>query len=198
MRVKTDKKRDEILSVAARIFNKNGYARTSMSAISKEVGGSKETLYNYFSSKEDLFAEVMITVMESQASKLKKTIDNLDGDLKETLEEFAIAFLELKTSPKLISFIRAGIAEAGHSNLGQKLYEVGPKQGCEHICRFITHQVEQGKLRNEDPWIITLHLKALIESGSSEALLFGNDELEIDNETSAKKAIEAFLRAYAI
>jgi AcrR family transcriptional regulator len=44
MRVRTEEKRQEIVEIAARLFEELGYERTSMSAIAARVGGSKATL----------------------------------------------------------------------------------------------------------------------------------------------------------
>ncbi|CAG1012445.1 partial putative HTH-type transcriptional regulator YvdT, partial [Anaerolineales bacterium] len=59
MAKKSDTKRQHILAVAAEAFQEYGFERTSMSEICARVGGSKATLYNYFSSKDELFFEVM-------------------------------------------------------------------------------------------------------------------------------------------
>ena len=40
-------------------FSERGYDGASMSAIVARAGGSKQTLYSYFSSKEELFIEMM-------------------------------------------------------------------------------------------------------------------------------------------
>lgn len=60
MRVKSEAKRQAILAVARESFTRHGFETTSMSAIASEVGGSKATLYNHFSSKEALFEAVML------------------------------------------------------------------------------------------------------------------------------------------
>ncbi|WP_253295185.1 TetR/AcrR family transcriptional regulator, partial [Vibrio cholerae] len=55
MRVKSEEKRQAILEIAKDSFTKQGFEQTSMSHIAKMLGGSKATLYNYFSSKEEIF-----------------------------------------------------------------------------------------------------------------------------------------------
>ena len=57
---KTDQKRQHILDTAFRLFQSKGFANTSMSEITAEAGGSKATVYNYFPSKEELFAEFLL------------------------------------------------------------------------------------------------------------------------------------------
>ena len=51
-----DQRREAILEVARAVFTEEGFAAASMSSIAARLGGSKGTLYNYFKSKEELFA----------------------------------------------------------------------------------------------------------------------------------------------
>ena len=59
MRVKSEERRQAILDVAREAFTQLGFENTTMSEIANRTGGSKATLYNYFSSKEELFAAVI-------------------------------------------------------------------------------------------------------------------------------------------
>ena len=56
---KTDQKRQHILDTAYRLFQSKGFADTTMSEITSEAGGSKATVYNYFSSKDELFSSIV-------------------------------------------------------------------------------------------------------------------------------------------
>lgn len=46
---------DQILTAAATVFGRLGYARTTMSDIAKAAGTTRPTVYAYFSSKEEIF-----------------------------------------------------------------------------------------------------------------------------------------------
>ena len=59
MRVMTEAKREAILEAASKVFMEAGFEGASMAEISKVTGGSKDTLYSYFKSKEELFVDVM-------------------------------------------------------------------------------------------------------------------------------------------
>lgn len=50
--------RDRIMACAAELFLACGYHGTSMDAIAKAVGGSRAAIYQYFESKEQIFAEL--------------------------------------------------------------------------------------------------------------------------------------------
>jgi AcrR family transcriptional regulator len=49
-----NKRREEILSEALKLFVENGYHQTRISDITKRVGIAKGTLFNYFETKEEL------------------------------------------------------------------------------------------------------------------------------------------------
>lgn len=75
MRTKSSAKRQAILDVAAQVFRQLGFEGASMGEIRARVGGSKATLYNYFSSKEELFFEV---IFSSIAEEFETTHAYLD------------------------------------------------------------------------------------------------------------------------
>jgi AcrR family transcriptional regulator len=51
--------REELLAQCFELFAQHGYAALSMRAIAEELGVSTGTLYYYFSSKEDLFNQIV-------------------------------------------------------------------------------------------------------------------------------------------
>lgn len=57
-------KRQQITDAARALFAQ-GYARTSMDAITAEAGASKQTLYAYFDSKDDLLKAIVLDVQSA-------------------------------------------------------------------------------------------------------------------------------------
>ena len=60
-------KRAQISAAARALFLTQGFARTSMDAISAEAGVSKQTVYAYFAGKAELLAEIVARELSSQA-----------------------------------------------------------------------------------------------------------------------------------
>ena len=56
---KVDKTREKIIEVADKLFGRFGFYKTSMDEIAKIARKAKGSLYYHFSSKEELFKEVM-------------------------------------------------------------------------------------------------------------------------------------------
>ena len=97
MRVKSEEKRLAILEAAKSVFLERGYGSASMAEVSARVGGSKQTLYSYFASKEDLFVAVMI---EKGATQVQPLFDILheNDNLAEAIHDFVLAFLRFITT----------------------------------------------------------------------------------------------------
>ena len=72
MAVQIDPTRDKILKVAARIFGKYGFQKTTMDEIARTAHKAKGSIYYYFRSKEDLFLEVVSHEMNELKEALKE------------------------------------------------------------------------------------------------------------------------------
>ena len=64
MREEHNKRKQEILTIAARIFRQKGYNATSMNDLANECGLFKGSLYHYFKNKEQILQEVIQSYFE--------------------------------------------------------------------------------------------------------------------------------------
>jgi Bacterial regulatory proteins, tetR family. len=69
-----EKRRMEIIQAAMRVFSKNGFERTKMEAIAAEAGIGKGTIYEYFSSKKQLFEEMIDLNLDKYRENLYKIV----------------------------------------------------------------------------------------------------------------------------
>jgi TetR/AcrR family transcriptional regulator, cholesterol catabolism regulator len=69
-----DEKVDRILSESLRLFKKNGIRSVNMDDISKEMGMSKKTIYQYFANKSEL-VEKVLGYMHEQESMVCLDVD---------------------------------------------------------------------------------------------------------------------------
>jgi AcrR family transcriptional regulator len=75
-----DQTRDKILSVAARMFGKYGFQKTTVDEIARNAHKAKGSVYYYFKSKEDLFLAVVlqeITVLKTGLTRV--IVDSQDA-----------------------------------------------------------------------------------------------------------------------
>lgn len=65
-------RRKEIGDAAIRVFNRLGFQRASMTAVAAELNIDRASLYYYISSKEELFDEIVRTVVERNVALAQK------------------------------------------------------------------------------------------------------------------------------
>ncbi len=146
-----DARRQSIVAIAREMFLKEGFAAASMSAIAAQVGGSKATLYNYFSSKEQLFQAVIEAYCERAHAVLFESLAEGD-DFTSVLRELCERYVQLMTSETVISLHRLVVAECVRfPNIGRTLYDAGPRVGRQRLSTYIKAAMDKGWLRAEDP-----------------------------------------------
>ncbi|HWE47406.1 MAG TPA: TetR/AcrR family transcriptional regulator [Caulobacteraceae bacterium] len=148
---KIEARRKAIIEVARDVFLTQGYAAASMSEIAARVGGSKGTLYNYFRSKEELFAAFMVDACQGAANAAYLHLPAADGDLRGGLIDFGELFLTFLLNDQVMAIHRLVIAEAGRfPELGRVFYENGPRKGETKLKAFFDEVASSGKLRPYD------------------------------------------------
>ncbi|PWC54821.1 TetR/AcrR family transcriptional regulator [Azospirillum sp. TSO22-1] len=197
MRRKTEAKRDAILDAATQEFTERGYDGASMSAIVARIGGSKQTLYGYFPSKDDLFVEVMMRVVERQVAASYAEM-KAGPDVAESLRRYGVHYLKVRQSPDLVGLVRLAYGESGRSDIGRLLYRDGRMKGVEDIATFLATAMKEGALREADPKIAALHYVALLDAELAEPVTMRVREPASDAEVAevVGRAVDVFLAAY--
>lgn len=200
MRVKTEAKRDAIVQVASEVFRELGFEGASMVEIAARVGGSRATLYGYFSSKEELFVAVMLGAAKSHFDPIFEALgQEADDDLERVLQRFGEKVLAVVCSQEVIESQRAVIAESGRSEIGRLFYEGGPRQGLAEMAGFLEQQMRKGRLRTADPTVAAHHLMALLDSETVKPRLLGIQGPLTRKELreATQRAVQVFLGGYA-
>jgi AcrR family transcriptional regulator len=198
MAKKSDAKRQHILTVAAQVFQELGFERTTVSEICARAGGSKATIYNYFSSKEELFFEIMNLSTEAEFEAVHSAIDPSTEDIANSLRNFGERLLSILYSPQIRASRHLAISESGQTELGRLVYERGVQRSQNYVADFIRTAMSLGKLRQADPVVATKHLHSLLEAELIDRFLFqllGEVSHEEIKQVTAR-AIDVFMAAY--
>ncbi len=73
-----EQRRKNILEASKRLFSKNGYHRTQISDIIKEVGVARGTIYQYFENKESIFITLLKDFYDKWVTLIKEGLDGTD------------------------------------------------------------------------------------------------------------------------
>ena len=195
---KRDRKHLAILSTACRLFRTQGFGGTSMSQITREVGGSRATLYSHFPSKEELFVECMAAAAENYLAGSLQRLGAAAADPAAALRDFGRSLLTFLCAPEQVEVRRTMIAEAARSGIG-KLFFTKVTSLRTHVARFLGACMASGTLRPDDPDLAAEQLAALLEAETLVPLLLRARDATPDAEELGRavdRAVSAFLRAY--
>ncbi|MEC5319832.1 TetR/AcrR family transcriptional regulator [Brenneria populi subsp. brevivirga] len=165
MRTLTEERRQAIITAAAQLFQEIGYERASMNEVAKRVGGSKATLYNYFSSKEALFETVVRTysanfMTDAAAELTKPGSENLSIEQKLTL----FGKRMLSGDNQALQIYRVVVGESGHSDIGVLFRESGIRQSMEKLAQTMADAAQKGELIAGDPMLRATQFTALVKA----------------------------------
>lgn len=193
---KADRRR-AILEVAERSFIERGFADTSMSTIAAELGGSKTTLWTYFPCKDDLFAAVLDSKIESFRTALDEALIPTGGTTA-ALSRFGHVFLNKILAPHSIALHRLIVAEAERfPAMGETFAARGPDRVRTRLRRYMEEEMAAGRLRQGDPGTASRQFVALLQSGCYlDRLWRPARAANTDIDGDVASAIETFMRAW--
>lgn len=175
MRTLTEERRKAIINAASAIFQEMGYERASMNEVAKRVGGSKATLYNYFSSKEELFETVVRTYSTrflSEAASDLLDAKNAGLTLEQKLIRFGELLLQvLAGDNQALQIYRVVIGEAGHSDIGSLFIESGVSESMGTLSVVLAEAMSKGELTEGDPVTRAAQFTALVKAEADAMIL---------------------------
>lgn len=107
-------KRRQITDAARALFLSQGFARTSMDAVTAEAGVSKQTLYAYFASKDELLIAIVAEALQTLGSQQGVPPVRTRQELRATLIGFGERLLDTMLREESIAILRLLLGEAAH------------------------------------------------------------------------------------
>lgn len=161
-RTSPDERREHILAVAAEAFALEGYGITSMSTIAARLGGSKATLYKYFSSKEELFQAVMQRKCEAVTGPLEELADALN-DPAALLQAFGTIFLSRLCQPDALEIYRTVHGEGQRfPEVARTFFAYGPEAAYAVLTPALARFHESGQIVCPDPRLAAEQFLAMV------------------------------------
>ncbi|MBB5138543.1 AcrR family transcriptional regulator [Thermocatellispora tengchongensis] len=193
-------KRQEIIEAAKRVFLRHGYTDANLDVIAAEAGVSKQTIYNNFAGKQQLFTAVVQAVQHAVtagsadvfAGRLTATGD-LEHDLRTTFRLMA----RLNRQGDVAAVRRLVITEQmRHPELLAEWTQVRSPFELS-LAREIERQAATGVLDVADPALAAHQLVVLTLNDALDRSRFGLRELPDDElDAIVDAGIDLWLRAY--
>ena len=198
MRASTKEKRTKILEVATKLFIEQGYKNTSLDQIVAICGGSKQTLYRYFSNKEGLFIEVLTHNIKDSVESVFQLSEKNNEPLQITLECFALNYLKGLCTNPLLGLFRIISADFNkHYLVSQQFWQTAPIRIHQYLIDFFQTSKACQSLQMDDADLACNQLLSLIKLDYHTKALLGL-ELPDDKELQqhVEKAVTTFLTLY--
>ncbi|MGQ0617706.1 MAG: TetR/AcrR family transcriptional regulator [Acidimicrobiia bacterium] len=146
-------RRKHYLEVALDLFAAHGFHGVSIDQLVAAAGGSKATLYRYFSSKEELFEAIIADLTDATISD--RSVDELaDLGLEEGLRAIGQATARAALSEQATVLFRLAVGEyVRFPELAQAMFERGPAVSYARLREFIARRVAAGEIQVDDPQI---------------------------------------------
>ena len=197
VRTRSDQKRREIIRVAAESFQELGYERTSMLTIAERMRGSKQTLYNYFGSKEELLRAVLDLDVGEVVDEALEALQR-EKSLRKGLARLGQIYLARQLAPLAISNIRIVATQPAESGVGEDFYQNILCAAWRRVADAFKALMNAGTLRCADSWLAAMHFKGLVLQDLLERQLLnaGTPPASKEVTAAAKHAADAFLGIY--
>ncbi|MBU1689893.1 MAG: TetR/AcrR family transcriptional regulator [Gammaproteobacteria bacterium] len=185
--------RNRLIQAAREAFMEEGY-RASVDGIASRAGVAKQTLYNHFPSKDELFSESVGLV----AAAIAVTLDGQTDDVRATLLRFGTAFREKVHGAEGLAMFRTLMAEAVRfPTLALAFFAKGPEQTAARLADFLGRAMTAGRLRQDDPRFAAEMLMGMLNNIDHFRHLSSNTLLpEILETDRIGQIVDCFLRAY--
>ena len=187
-----EQRKEQILSSALSVFKKHGIEKATMDEIAKEADFGKATLYYYFSSKEEIFAEQLVRgwrmIWESiepivhQTNQPKNTFIDSLNTIGALVRKDQVLFEFLFTAPKALP------DAAGESNQHWKKYQ-------KKMYGVLQSLLEEAIEKKEFPEIRSDMLMRAI-GGLFHGLFFLGDNKKIMSRETMEEFITVFIGNY--
>ena len=144
-RRKSEEKAAAILCAASELFLESGFQGTSIDAVAKRAGVSKQTVYSHYAGKDDLFRACIRSKVASYG--FAETVVEPHAELRTALRAMIRRFLDLLFDPQVIAMHRVVMGEsASHPAIAELFYESGPGRTQAAVRRYLEEQVGAGRL----------------------------------------------------
>jgi AcrR family transcriptional regulator len=178
-----ERQRRRILDAAEKLFDQHGIDRVTMTEIISSTELRTSTIYQYFSSKDDIVWAILEVVLADFSARAKAAIDGEQTALAKITALLELMADDLARNQAKVRFVAQFDAMYARDWPAERLLtleaQINP-EGFEHFSRLIREGIADGSLRADLDPDLTLHavINAVVGAQRRLASLGGRVELE--------------------
>lgn len=165
----------DIMEGALKVFGEKGYEETTISAISKAAKVSDATVYEYFSSKEEILFSIPKLYTQRELDRILEISRYVHG-ARERIRLIIQGYLEFYENNRLYTSVALLTLKGNRNFLKTEAYQV-VRQAARNIILAYQEGIEEGVFREDiDPYVARNMILGFIEHLTCQWLLVGRPE----------------------
>ena len=142
-------RKQAVLEAARKSLSLFGYKGTTMDQVARMAGVSKGSIYSFFTSKEELFDEIMQETISEMQLALQEAADT-DQSVFESLHRVLFRVLEFREQHELLAKLYNEMKEVGTPAAREAVVRI-EDQILFFVERQIQYAIDTGKMKPCDP-----------------------------------------------
>jgi TetR/AcrR family transcriptional repressor of mexJK operon len=184
---KAEQKQVTIVQATLALFLEQGYAATSMDLVASQAGVTKQTVYRYYPSKEDLFTAVLEKIRADEPSPYAFG----DADLDTELNNFGRDLLAFHLAPAALGVYKMMLSEGEQESLLKPFMKAGPNRVMKPLIEFL--QKHHPKL--DDVAFYAQMFVSMVLVPRNQLIMQGKGRItRAEQETHVNKVVRLFLQ----
>jgi TetR/AcrR family transcriptional repressor of mexJK operon len=180
-------KQATIVQAALDLFLDQGFAATSMDAVASQAGVTKQTVYRYYPSKEELFSAVMARIRADEPPAYTFA----DADLETELNNFGRDLLAFHLRPAALGVYKMMLSEGGQQGLLKPFMQAGPARVMKPLMVFL----QQRRPELEDVAFPAQMFASMVLVPRNQLIMQGKGRItRAEQETHVNKVVRLFLQ----
>ncbi|MDQ6421963.1 TetR/AcrR family transcriptional regulator [Paenibacillus sp. LHD-117] len=167
------KKIDQIYNVSLQLFSKYGYQKVSINEIAQMANVSPATIYNYFGTKEQLYADMLMNWMDKQLQQYENIVAS-GRSFPEKMKN--IMLIEAKNL-KIISDVFTQAASSEWSGLAQLMKDYVEEKVEPFFMKFVALGKQEGYIHRDLTEELTMMYFTMFKNEMGRYWEAGSEEL---------------------
>ena len=150
-----ERRRQDIMMSAKRVFSAKGYERSTMEDIANEAELSPGTLYLYFKNKDELYASLTLRVLQYMTVRLEHALEDGSGSYEARKKALLVAMFDIYEFDSVIlnNMFHLQSSETLRALTGELLQEINElsRKALRMIAEVFATGMEEGRVVRHNP-----------------------------------------------
>jgi TetR/AcrR family transcriptional regulator of autoinduction and epiphytic fitness len=186
---------EAIVEAAERLFLERGFGAVSMDELAEAAGVARRTLYNQFSSKEEIFREMLRRLAGQLEDAFPPGVET-QGDVEDVLRVIARVILNLHKQAEYLGFLRMVVADSRQFPWIAQEFAAVMEPQTERFVRYLAHVTTLGFLNCPDPLLAAHQFMGMLNEFSLWPWMMSRESIAVPTEKLVEETIKMFMSRY--